>query len=357
MIELLFKIPPLKFCRRFGLPPLLPINLTVSLTGRCNSRCKTCNIYKKEIDELSLENYEKIFRSIGTAPYWITFSGGEPFLRKDIADICISACKYCKPLIINIPTNGILTDRIENSVRSILDHCPDTDLIVNLSIDGIGEKHDEIRGTKGCYKKAMETYSRLRALNYTNFTLGVHTVISTYNMQEIPALYNQIKLLHPDSYITEIAEERVELDTLGAGITPSFEAYSAAIDFIDKEMKTWNIKRISKITRAFRTRYYQTVKKILEDGREVIPCYAAVASCQIAPNGDVWGCCIKAESMGNLVRADYDFRKIWTSEKAKELRQAIKNRKCFCPLANASYTNMLFSEKSMLSVTRELLSN
>lgn len=343
MLELIHSIPLFKLSRRFGAPLLLPVSLTVSLTYRCNSRCRTCNIYTKKSSELSLDEYEKIFRSIGKSPYWITFSGGEPFLREDIAEISRSAYKNCGPKIINIPSNGLLSDRIEKSVREILDSCPDSNLIINLSVDGIGERHDEIRGVKGCFDKVMKTYDRLKAIKNEKLTVGIHTVISGYNVKEIPSLYSWIKKLNPDSYITEIAEERVELGTIGTGITPSLHDYSEAIDFISNEMKEWELKGIAKITRLFRTRYYQMVKKILKEKREVIPCYAAIASCQISPDGEVWDCCIKADSMGSLKDTEYDFKRVWFSDKAKRIRASIKQGKCYCPLANTSYTNMLFT--------------
>jgi hypothetical protein len=66
-----------------------------------------------------------------------------------------------------------------------------------------------------------------------------------------------------------------------------------------------------------------------------------VASAQIAPNGDVWTCCIRAQSMGNLRENDYDFGTVWRSGKADQLRRSIKAGECYCPLANAAYTNML----------------
>jgi hypothetical protein len=68
---------------------------------------------------------------------------------------------------------------------------------------------------------------------------------------------------------------------------------------------------------------------------------AGVASAQIAPNGDVWTCCVRAQSMGNLRDHDYDFGSVWRTGKADQLRRSIKAGECHCPLANAAYTNML----------------
>jgi MoaA/NifB/PqqE/SkfB family radical SAM enzyme len=355
MLAILTKIPGYKLSRAFGAPRMMPVNLTVSVTYRCNSRCKTCRIYERKCDELSLEEYRKIFGSIGTSPFWITFSGGEPFLRSDFADICIQASRACRPKIVNIPTNGMLPDHIEPEVRRIVHACPDTSFIINLSIDSIGAKHDEIRGVKNAYAQVVETYQRLRTIRSTNLTLGFHTVISKFNAKEIPAIYEQLKRLRPDSYITEIAEQRIELLTADQDIAPPYQDYAAAVDFISRDMRQWEMKKVSGITRAFRMRYYESVKTLLSGGKAAYPCYAGLASCQITPDGEVWACCIRSESMGNLRASGYDFRSVWFSDRARALRKEIKERNCSCPLANASYTNMICSLRTLAGIAAEVV--
>jgi hypothetical protein len=81
---------------------------------------------------------------------------------------------------------------------------------------------------------------------------------------------------------------------------------------------------------------------------------AGIASAQIAPNGDVWTCCIRAESMGNLREHNYDFGSVWRTAKANELRRSIKAGECYCPLANAAYTNMLCHVPTLSSVATEV---
>jgi MoaA/NifB/PqqE/SkfB family radical SAM enzyme len=339
-----------KMFRSMGWPKMLPINFTVGLTYRCNSQCKTCNIWRrKSSNELSVEEFDEVFRKIGEA-YWFTLSGGEPFLRNDIVEICRSVRDNCKPGIINIPTNGLLCDVILGRVKEILEVCPDTKIVVNVSMDGVEEQHNEIRGVKGNFERAIKTYEALRSLNSKNFELGIHTVISTFNVHKIPQIYEYLKKLKPDSYITEIAEERVELDTVGEEITPSVEDYSEAIDYLSERMKKETRQGLSKLTKSFRLEYYKLVKKTLKEKRQVISCYAGVASAQIAPDGDVWTCCIRAEPLGNLRDVSYDFRKIWFGEKAAALRKSIKTGECYCPLANASYTNMLCNFKTLAKV-------
>jgi hypothetical protein len=81
---------------------------------------------------------------------------------------------------------------------------------------------------------------------------------------------------------------------------------------------------------------------------------AGVASAQIAPNGDVWTCCVRAESMGNLREHDYDFGKVWRSREADRLRRSIKAGECHCPLANAAYTNMLTHAPTVVKVAGDV---
>jgi MoaA/NifB/PqqE/SkfB family radical SAM enzyme len=350
MIRLAAKIPGYWMFRRFGFPRLCPVNLTVSVTYRCNSRCRTCRIYAKEALEFSLEEYERTFQSIGTGVFWMTISGGEPFLRRDIADICRLASVHCKPSILNIPTNGILTTQIVESTERILAAVAPARVIINLSMDEIRERHDDIRGVPGNYAKALETYTALRSLKHANLNVGIHTVISRFNAERFPEIYETLSRLKPDAYITEIAEERVELGTVGLDIAPPEIRYAEAIDCLSSRVREQEHRGIAAVTQSFREQYYKIVKATLREKRQVLPCYAGVMSAQISPAGDVWACCIKAESMGNLRDAGYDFRRVWASPGAAAIRARVRKGECYCPLANASYTNMLASPKTVLKV-------
>ena len=76
--------------RRTGRVSARPLNLTFSVTYRCNATCRTCNVWKKRVDDLTLVEYERVFAALGRSLYWATFSGGEPFIRPDLIDIVIA---------------------------------------------------------------------------------------------------------------------------------------------------------------------------------------------------------------------------------------------------------------------------
>ncbi len=354
MIEAITKIPLFMLYRRFGWPKMLPINLTLSPSPRCNSRCLTCNIWMKREDELRIDEWDQVFQSLGRAPFWFTVSGGEPFMFKDLVPLCRSLYKHCRPGIINIPTNSLMYKIIPAKVEEICDSCPDSQVIINLSLDGVGQKHDHIRNVPGNFEKFEKNYSALRKLKKPNLTIGVHSVISQFNVDDAPELFDYAFGIKPDSYITEIAEQRVELDTVDLPITPAADKYSWAIDQLIERMERKQFHGISQVTEAFRVEYYRLVKRIMAEQTQVIGCYAGWASAQIYANGDVWPCCVRADNLSNLRDVGYDFGRVWFSDAAERVRVSIRNKECHCPLANASYTNMLMHPPTLARVAAKV---
>jgi len=296
--------------------------------------------------------------------YFLNISGGEPFLRKDLVEIVRLAKRYLSPNIIHIPSNGLAVDLIERQVKEILEVLSDgkTTLTVKLSLDGVGERHDEIRGVRGNFARAIETYKRLGRLRekYPNFHLGINTIISKFNVDHLDEIVEYVRRLKPDSFVTEIAENRSELFNLQDDITPDPEVYEMLIrKFMARVRDDLRHKRsISKLTDASRLVYYEYVIKILKEKRQVLPCYAGMSNVHINPYGDVWPCCVLGyeKSMGNLRDFNYDFKKLWNSEQANAVRAFIRSGKCYCPLANQAYFNMICSLSASFKIIKTMIS-
>jgi MoaA/NifB/PqqE/SkfB family radical SAM enzyme len=352
----LARIPLFKLYRRFGWPQMLPLNLTLSPSPKCNSRCLTCNIWMKREDELSLEEWDKVLASLGHAPYWFTISGGEPLMYPHVVELAQLAYKHCQPRIINIPTNGILPT-IPGRVEQIARACPASQLIINLSLDGVGEKHDHIRGVKGNFEKFEKRLGQLLDLRsrLSNLVIGIHSVVSVFSVGHLDEIIAYADRSGADQFITEIAEPRIELDTVGLPITPSADEYAHAINHLIKYVESKQFKGMARITEAMRIEYYKLVKRILDEKDQVIACYAGWVSAQIYADGTVWPCCVRADNLGNLRDHNYDFKSIWFGEKIKEVRRSIAAKECHCPLANASYSNMLHDLPTLGRVAANLL--
>ena len=342
--------------RARGWPRLLPVNVTVSTNFRCNFKCATCNVYERKVKELEAAEWAEVFASLGQAPAWMTFSGGEPFLRGDLPDIILSAVRECRPAVVTIPTNGWFTKRVVAGAERICRTSPETQLKINLSIDhNDPHRHDQIRGAPGSWDKLMATLAGLRALELPNLTVGVHTVISRENDRDFPGVADGLAALGADSYIAECAEERVELQTMGSGISPTasrFRRAAAAVQAADEQASGGVARMVS----ALRGEYYERVSRFLDGDATAMPvCHAGFLSTHLTAEGEVWSCCVLSRSFGNLRDADFDFRRLWFSSEAEEFRQWMRERRCACPLANATYTNLMAEPAAITRVALGLV--
>jgi MoaA/NifB/PqqE/SkfB family radical SAM enzyme len=148
------------------------------------------------------------------------------------------------------------------------------------------------------------------------------------------------------------------MDNFGRGITPPPEEIAKAMDFlIAKAKEGLRAKRwrgLAKVTELFRAQYYELVKRFYLTGEEQVPSYAGFASAHISPTGDVWECAVYATKMGNLKDFNYDFRKLWSSRRAWQVRRFIKKFHS-CPLANECYSNMLLRPRYIIRVIKNVL--
>jgi hypothetical protein len=224
-------------------------------------------------------------------------------------------------------------------------------------VDGVGEKHDFIRGVPGNFNKLEQRLEQLLSLRQqlNNLTIGIHSVVSVFNIGHLEEIITYADQSGADQFITEIAEPRVELDMVGLPITPSAESYAKAIDRLIVYLESKRFTGVARIAEALRVEYYKLVKRILEEQDQVIACYAGWVSAHIYADGTVWPCCVRADNLGNLRDHNYDFKEIWFGEKIQEVRRSIAAKKCHCPLANASYTNMLHDLATLARVGAKVL--
>jgi MoaA/NifB/PqqE/SkfB family radical SAM enzyme len=297
---------------------------------------------------MTTEEIERVFLSLGKGVTWLTITGGEPFLRNDLAKIYKSACHSLNPKIISIATNAILRDAIPGTVEKILAECPDTHLILNVSLDGIGRQHDELRGVNNNFNVAMDTYDKLRAINKPNFTLGINTIISKFNVKYFHDFIHELINLKADTYAAEIAQEKSELNNTGLDIQPDKQGYIKAVSYLKKELKRKKFKGIPGMAQSLRLQYYDLIEKMLQEKKQIVSCYAGIASAYIACDGQVYACCVCNTSFGDLRECGYDFLKIWFSQRAEAARKRIIKDQCFCYVAGINYLNMLFDGKSLL---------
>lgn len=349
LLRILPRVPYYAATRRGRVKPINPLTFTFSVTAACQSRCKTCNIGKIYSADpgitkhnLRLEEIETIFTSLGPV-YFFNVSGGEPFLRPDLAEIIRLACIHLKPRLIHIPTNAILPERIEGTLRSILNDMdrhahPSVPISVKPSIDGVGELHDQIRGFKGNFKLLEQTIDRLLGLQraYPRLHVDLGTVISNYNINHLDEIEDWVHARGIESYRHEIAEERAEFHNLGDPITPSADAYEALVHgFKEKIIHNLRGKRAFTLTtEAVRLTYYDVAVQIRRQQRQITPCYGGISNIHMNYDGEIWPCCVlgNEQTFGNVRDWDYDIKRLLCSEQARKARAYIAGGNCACPL-------------------------
>ena len=139
------------------------LNGTVIVTYRCNARCTMCNRYKapsKPEEEISLETIRKL-----PPMYFTNITGGEPFIRTDLKDI-VRELKTKSDRIV-ISTNGFFTDRILDLCREF------PDVGIRISIEGLEQTNNEIRGLQDGYNRGYNTLKKLREMGMKDVGFGM----------------------------------------------------------------------------------------------------------------------------------------------------------------------------------------
>ena len=357
--KVIFKIFSLKLGEFIPIKTL-PYSLAISITNRCNSKCKTCGIWKlKNKEELTIEELQKTLKNIGKNIPWFTITGGEPFLRKDLADIVKTICNYNTPLVINIATNGTVYNMCE-ILNKILAGCNNNiKFVINFSIDEIRKQYNYIRGINA-YDKVIDNYNKVRKLKkkYPNLSVGVNITLSTFNINRFVFICKFIsKNLQPDSIIVEPATIRRVFHNEKMKFEADKKSVIKIISYLIKKEKKElkKTKGFNKIIKAFRYEYYLTILQTLIYRKRAIKCFAGTSFVEILPLGDIITCGVRKEVLANIKDYDFDFKKAWYSKEANIVRKKVKNDDCFCTMANPLYSSMILNNKTILFLIKHLI--
>ncbi|MFH1461889.1 MAG: radical SAM protein [bacterium] len=297
-----------------------PVHLILYVTNKCNLRCKTCFVdFDRYIEaELTLEEIERIALYLNEL-IWLDIGGGEPFLRKDLPEIC----EKFNTKLISIPTNGFDPTLIYETTKKIRSKT-DAEVNIAVSLDGFEKTNDNIKA-EGCFKKSIETLKLLKTIR--GIWLKVNTVLCRRNYPEIIDFMKFIRRFNIDFH--SIILQR------GPSGNPNYECppYEKLLKIKEDIFNIWNtydcgFKTIeSSILKSYQRIMYETSLKIIKDKKQIPSCVAGKYHLVIYPNGDL-APCEMLKPFGNI-RKD-NIESILESKKAKEQRRFIKNKNCYC---------------------------
>ena len=338
----------------------LPQSLIFFVTSRCNAKCDFC-LYYDQIDnpvssekELSPTEVEKIARAYGKLTY-LAISGGEPFVRNDLLDLCSSFINHCNTAVVDIPSNFYYTDKIFKFTESFLKKHTHTMLDLQLSIDNLFEKHDESRKVKGLFNKAVYGFKKIKELKkkYKNLRLKVNIVFLTENKSSLGKIYSflnselkpdRIQLTYPNEYFLTKKYEKMN----------NINDYIIAVENLEPLYKpsrfdfyAWGMHAAKSV---YRSLLYDAVKGKRNTGSY---CEAGRHIVVINEAGEVFPCEPLWISVGNLRENNYNMGKILNSEKYRKFRDTYLGvDKCNCTWGCAFSTETSVKKKYLFSIAK-----
>lgn len=328
----------------------LPIYLIHFITNKCNAKCAHC-FYSKSLNtisknDLSLEEIDHFSKQLGEL-VWLSFSGGEPFLRGDIDKIYGIYRKNNHPQTFNCPTNGLLSDIIASKTRAMLEQGRIEEFSINLSLDGTAKIHNSMRGIN-CFDNVLATYDLLIDLKkkYPWLLLKVNTTISNRNIENIAELHEFVRQRMPliNFHSFDILRGNPKDAELKTPALNELINIRPLLHSIWKEYNFFGSNRL-KSRIAFNTtkQLYDVSIGILKTNKQPFQCLAGRVHCVLDNNGDI-KLCELLPPVGNI--RHNSFNEVWHSGIAEKQRKSILERKCACTHLCFQNTNYMLNLKN-----------
>ena len=303
-----------------------PPFLILFINSICNMKCEHCFYWQalNKRDDLSVEELFALSAELGQIEN-LNLSGGEPFIRKEFAQICLRFVEHNGVKQIYVPTNGYFTDKTVEQVRATLKDSTLELFVVELSLDGMPAFHDEFRGARHAFEKAMQTYDALVEIQKEDPRLRIHCISTAteINLAQVRELTTYLYERCPkmDHHNLAIIRGDRKNPTLRG---PLLEQYEDLYEYIRNLWAPREQDRYGAIVEPMLQ--WAKIRTARED-RQVVPCTAGRLTAVIHANGDV-AVCEAHKPLGNL--REKTFNEIWRSQEAAQLRRSIKARECHC---------------------------
>ena len=285
---------------------------TVIVTYRCNARCNMCDCFKdpsKPSEEITLEDIKKLPEMAFT-----NITGGEPFVRRDIPDIVRELYKKSDRIVIS--TNGYFTERIISLCRQF------PKVGIRISIEGLKETNDKIRGIPDGYNRGYNTLKTLVEMGHPDVGFGM--TVQDMNCGDLVPLY-------------QIANE-MGMEFATATLHNSFYFRKTDNKIDDKLKVAQNFEKlINELLKSnspkkwFRAYFNHGLIHYIYGKKRLLPCDMSKNAFFIDPFGDVIPCngMEKKAVMGNLKEQRWE--ELWNSQQAREVRACTKkcSRNCW----------------------------
>lgn len=288
---------------RFGAPR--PFKVTWMLTDRCDCRCEGCRIWERaKRPEPAPAEIERVLAAAPSVR-WVNLTGGEPFLRDDVAEVGAAVARALPGLVVlDLPTTGQRTEAILEAVERLL-RLGLPRLLLTVSVEGPPELHDRQRGRPGAFERATATFRALRRLaRGARGRLGVWLGMTLHAQNADRVLETLAAACAPGDPVGW-ADLHVNVYTVSGHYYQNADAALRPPEGLDDLLR--HLRRArgrwGRPEDWIEGAYLARVPEYLRTGRSPLPCQALRASVFIDTRGDVHPCTVYGRVLGN-VRAD-----------------------------------------------------
>ena len=282
-----------------------PTDASIILTYRCPMRCKMCNVWQYPTEK-SKEIQPEDLR---TLPKWkfINLTGGEPFIREDLDKIVEECYKHTERIVIS--TSGWFEDRVVALAKKF------PNIGIRISIEGLEQTNNEIRGLQNGYQRGYGTLKKLREMGMKDVGFGM--TVQDKNAPDLVPLY-------------KISDE-MGMEFATASLHNSFYFVEAKNIIHDRPMVAKNFENlVNELLRSnspkkwFRAYFNHGLINYIYSQKRLLPCDMSFDTFFIDPYGDVMPCngTKDKEVMGNLNTQSWD--ELWHSEQAERVRKKVR---------------------------------
>lgn len=332
-----------------------PLHLTLFVTGVCNARCRHCFHWKEVaagVSGPSLEDVRRLADSAATMGplLWVSFGGGEPFLRSDLPELAAAFCRHGLRHLA-IPTNGLVEARQHAAAARMASENPDTFLSVSVSFDGPPDVHDAIRQVPGGHARSSAAVRRFveQKREHENLGVGILLCVTSEN-QDVLADHMEelVRELRPDNVTVNLARGTAMDESL-LEVDPA--RYREVVDrkrrLVQEGLLPYFDFPLGRLAVARDRLMYEHVERQARGQKEPhLACTAGTLSAVVFEDGAVHPCEILGRSIGSLADVGWDLSRLWTSPEAAALREEIEATRCACTWECAQADNVLFNPRT-----------
>jgi MoaA/NifB/PqqE/SkfB family radical SAM enzyme len=279
-----------------------PRVLQMPITNRCGSRCITCEIWKNNKVHTDIDPVE--LKKILQDPYFskvyaVGVNGGEPSLYPAIDDFLESLFVLKKLKRIYVISNGLVSTKLLEMMKVIKAKCAKRHIIVYLtiSVDGVGDIHNSIRGLPHAFEKTIETLKAIKAdkERYCD-VLDVGCTLSSKNIPYVVELEAYLQDLGLDAwYHPSVPNKRLHnFEEKSFSLISDERSRMLAVEYFFTKFKYGNGLKT-------RLRAFLTYDYFLHHGsRRLAGCNYLRSDVTITENLDICLCAVASDIIGNL---------------------------------------------------------